>query len=108
MNEKTLWEYKSPIEVIHAKVQRKMDDDILKVVTEYGITVNKQELLLALRYDRGQYQKGYDDAIRSITHCANCQLGVRHGETIACTLFETPMMFDDYCSRGLRRDCNDL
>lgn len=104
MNEKTLWDYKSPIEVIQAKVNKRMEDDVLKAIVEYGINVDKQELLRALRYDRGQYQKGYDDAMRSITRCANCVFGVRRGEMIACSQFEKHMMFDDFCSQGLRGD----
>lgn len=44
--------YQSPIEIIHGE---------LKMQLRVGVNVDKEELLKALRYDRGQYDKGYED-----------------------------------------------
>lgn len=53
--------YKSPIEIIQGQMQYQMDNDIYKAVLNYGINVDKEELLRALKYDRGQYEAGYRD-----------------------------------------------
>jgi hypothetical protein len=55
--------YQSPIEIIYGEITSSMENDIIKVVQKYGINVDKEELLRALRYDRDQYNKGYADAL---------------------------------------------
>lgn len=39
------------------------DDDsiVMEIQREYGIAVDKDELIKALQYDRGQYSRGYRD-----------------------------------------------
>lgn len=54
--------YKSPIEIIYGQMETQIEGDILRAVQKYGINVDKDELLRALQYDRGQYKKGYADA----------------------------------------------
>jgi len=54
--------YESPIEIIQSQIRTQLEDDVLKAVQRYGINVNKEELIKALRYDRQQYKKGYEDA----------------------------------------------
>ena len=53
--------YDSPITLIATEVQMKMENDTLQAVQRYGIDVDKDELMKALNYDRGQYDKGYRD-----------------------------------------------
>lgn len=53
--------YESPIK-IYEKITREYEDNVINVIVSYGITVDKEELLKALSYDRGQYEKGYNDA----------------------------------------------
>jgi hypothetical protein len=53
--------YKSLIEVIYGNMTKQIDDKIFKAVMEYDIKVDREELLLALKYDRQQYEKGYAD-----------------------------------------------
>ena len=48
--------YVSPIHV-----KDKCDNAVFRAVQEVGIEVDKDELLKALQYDRGQYEKGYSD-----------------------------------------------
>lgn len=69
--------YKSPIEVIYGEMQMKVENDIYKAVQNVGVNVEKEELLKALAYDRGQYDKGYakaiDDFAEAIKHeIRNC------------------------------------
>ena len=61
--------YESPITLIATEVQMKMENDTLQAVQRYGIDVDKDELMKALNYDRGQYDKGFKD-------------GVLHGERL--------------------------
>jgi hypothetical protein len=60
--------YKSQItitEKIVNKVREQTENDImnnvLTVTTEYGVNINKDELIKALQYDRKQYDKGFAD-----------------------------------------------
>ena len=54
--------YQSPIDVIMGDLQMKMDGECLKAVQSYGFNVNKDELAKALKFDRDQYHKGFNDA----------------------------------------------
>ena len=56
--------YKSPIELIENDLQFQIEGEILKAVMNVGVHVDKEELLKALEYDRGQYEIGYADGIR--------------------------------------------
>ena len=56
--------YKSPIEIIMGQMRTEVDDGIYKAVQSYGVNVDKEELIRALQYDRGQYEKGYADGLR--------------------------------------------
>ena len=61
--------YKSPIEIVMEELFQKMDEDfensVFKAVQKVGINVDKEELLKALIYDRGQYDEGYLECIKS-------------------------------------------
>lgn len=63
--------YKSPIEKIFGRIQTQMvkndeDNMMVQVQQAVGYTVNKEELIKALQYDRQQYEKGYADAMSVI------------------------------------------
>ena len=64
--------YKPPIEIVMKEVFQKMNEDfensVLKAVQKVDINVDKEELLKALIYDRGQYDKGYEDAMNEVKH----------------------------------------
>lgn len=51
--------YQSPIELIEMQMNTQMENNIIRVIQEMGIKVDKDELLQALHYDREQYEKGY-------------------------------------------------
>lgn len=55
--------YESPLQLIYnelgQRIENSIADNAVKVVQEYGFKVDRDELVRALRYDRGQYDKGY-------------------------------------------------
>lgn len=53
--------YKSPIEIINGKIQTQLNDAIFRAVQNVGINVDKDELIKALEYDRGQFEKGWKE-----------------------------------------------
>ena len=54
-----MWE--SPITKFSRQLSYEWEGEVLKAVHECGVVVDKDELLKALKYDREQYEKGYDD-----------------------------------------------
>ena len=59
--------YESPItqtqRVISEEMVKENDRRIYRTIIDEGIDVDKEELLKALEYDRGQYEKGYSDGL---------------------------------------------
>jgi hypothetical protein len=57
--------YESPVMVTVQKMStvcnEEIDNHVMQVVQKIGIEVDKEELIKAIRYDRGQYEKGYAD-----------------------------------------------
>jgi len=57
--------YESPITVMTDQITRQInmeyDNAVMKAVVNVGVVVDKEELLKALKYDRDQYAKGYDE-----------------------------------------------
>ena len=69
MNEDLLYGYESPIKVmmtdeIVKRLHDEIDREVFRVIQRYGISVDKDELIKALQYDRGQYEKGFLDGRR--------------------------------------------
>lgn len=61
--------YESPIKVIYddfvKEVTRKFDDTVIAACQNVNIVVDKEELAKALAYDRKQYEKGYQEGVKS-------------------------------------------
>lgn len=54
--------YESPVQRhICSEIAQKIDDLTYQAVAKANITVDRDELIKALEYDRGQYDKGYRD-----------------------------------------------
>ena len=57
--------YEPMIHLYQTKLQQATDeailDSILREVLKTGVMVDRAELMKALQYDRGQYEKGYAD-----------------------------------------------
>jgi hypothetical protein len=54
--------YQSPIKLTYSPPKFDIDGEIYKAVMRCGVSVDKDELIKALQYDRDQYDKGYADA----------------------------------------------
>lgn len=65
--------YKSPIDLIVGRMSVQLEGEICRAVQNVGVDVDKDELLKALQYDRGQYQKGYNDRDTEIVRCKDCK-----------------------------------
>lgn len=67
----------TPLSIAYEEVKKGIDgqiiESVLKATQAVNVTVDKEELLRALRYDRDQYDKGYADAKAEIIHCEDCE-----------------------------------
>lgn len=59
MKDANMLDYQSPITVVMSEMQQELENNVFKAVQNVGIAVDKEELIKALEYDRGQYEKGY-------------------------------------------------
>ncbi len=57
-------DWESPITILQRQIQNQQENAILSAVLECGITVDKDELIKAINYDRNQYRKGFEDGYR--------------------------------------------
>ena len=61
--------YKSPIDIIYenmtSQIIEEQEKKIIQCVQKYNINVDKEELIKALKYDREQYQRGYQDGYKA-------------------------------------------
>ncbi len=99
-------EYESPIKILMQEMQIQREEQISEAVlsscTKIGVDVDKKELLKALSYDRGQYEKGYKDAKNEIVYCKDC----KHYELLTvcnkhiCNKYGGFVAENDYCSRA--------
>lgn len=109
--------YQSPIDVIYGDMQTKLEGDVLKVIQNYDIKVDKDELLKALTYDRDQYHKGWSDgwvnAKWDIIRCKDCKHFAKWDKNVApdtgyyCTRPNQQscnLVPEDYCSYAERKD----
>lgn len=75
--------YQSPIEVICSQVRTQIVEEeerqILKAVHEVGVDVDREELIKALKYDRHQYKKGFEDGKKSVWVDVNERLPEKNG-----------------------------
>lgn len=59
--------YESPIDVliedVRMQIVESVDEKVYQAVVNVGISVEKEELLRALQYDRQQYEAGYADGV---------------------------------------------
>lgn len=79
--------YQSPIEIIHDNMRMQVEGEVYKAVQRVGVTVDKEELLKALQYDRGQYTNGYKDGYaKAISEFAERICDVCCGESMGVIL----------------------
>ena len=73
-------DYESPIKVCQDEMKTKIDNDIFEVVQSCGISVDKDELTKALKYDRQQYVKGFRDGVRKFAEMLKRIEGLEENE----------------------------
>ena len=56
--------YESPIKIITGQIKTNYEDEIFRAIQNVGINVDREELLKALEYDRGQYEEGFREGER--------------------------------------------
>jgi hypothetical protein len=103
--------YNLPINIIYGQMQTQMEGDILRAVQQYGIDVDKDELIRALRYDRDQYDRGFADghmdAQQEIVRCRDCKW-CSHNTPDGfhwCDEHERGSLCDDdFCSCGVNKN----
>lgn len=77
--------YESPIAIITEQmaenIAKQTDDAIWEAIAKTEVVVDKDELIKAMQYDRGQYEKGYvkgfEDAVEKLPIWARKLLGRR-------------------------------
>ena len=101
--------YKSPIDIYLDEIHTKIDDGVYSAVQNYGIAVDKDELLKALRYDRQQYEKGFADGkiagYNKIVRCKDC-LHAKFNDyecVYECGKLRLFVNGEFYCFYGIRR-----
>ena len=103
--------YESPIKVIQGELETQLEGEILKAVHRVGVAVDRDELIRALRYDREQYQKGFDDARVDavvVTRCKDCKWdrpdAVLDKHWCCRFLGSMEVREDDFCSYGQKKE----
>lgn len=108
--------YQPPIELDQAdtimeSIENQLCEYVIRAVQEVGITVDKDELLKALAYDRDQYEKGYADGKRDadpVVRCRDCKKGWPAGEVVYCMKpYAAPWSthkWDWYCADGEQKE----
>lgn len=106
--------WKSQIDTYTEEVQTAFDGEVLKAVQRVGIIVDRDELLKALAYDRGQYKKGYEDGKKArdaeIVRCKDCKFYRSWGRANICECWTADPYEaaepeeNDFCSFAERRD----
>ena len=103
--------YESPIKVFQNNLEMQLEGEILNTVQRMNITVDKDELIRALRYDREQYQKGFDDARKNAVLVVRCKDCIRQYDTDECQMcFLIEGKYYEYtngngfCDRGERKE----
>ena len=117
--------YESPIKITYSEpeaielasiaerigqgVAAQQEEFIYGAIAKIGVTVDKDELLKALKYDRDQYEKGYAAGRASrdadIVRCKDCKYYVYGEDEEQYYCRQTGIGWEDdfYCAFGERR-----
>ena len=87
-----------------------LDNEVFKAAYSVGVTVDKEELLRALHYDRDQYDEGFADGKRAamdeLVRCKDCKWCSPKTATTLQHCVATGHCVDDhhFCADGERRN----
>ena len=114
--------YESPIQItqigerIGTELVEQEEAYVFSVVKRMYVDVDKDELVKALAYDRGQYEKGYSDGRMAreaeIVRCKDCVYwnrdfvveDINEEEYCQCNNFARYLRSDCFCAYGERRE----
>ena len=118
--------YAPPVSLNLNDFQYDIGDSVVRYIAKMGIQVNQEELLKALKYDRGQYKAGYDagfaDGFVETLHIVRCRDCIhRQGDEYPmCMLHTEPyanargykgeavcVEMNGFCSYGKRKEKNN-
>lgn len=92
------------IDQIHHKLMADMDNHIVQAVGTIGISIDKDELIKALAYDRNQYEQGYADAkldaLNRIVRCEHCKWSIEIDDQLTCGVFASNVEYGFHCAYG--------
>lgn len=105
--------YESPIELtfepmetiaesISTEIDGQIKEAVVKATRNVHIEVNEEELIRALNYDRGQYEKGYADGVASRGHITLSEV-MDYIDGMPDDDWETLASFLEYRGRELKR-----
>lgn len=100
--------YESPIELevkdIVSDVVKQVDEYTLRCFQQIGINIDKYELIKALEYDRGQYEKGWNDRDAEIVRCKDCKHYWKNSPMTDVPPCLVSPKDDAFCSEGERKE----
>ena len=67
--------YKSPIEIVQGELHTYVENEVMKAVRKVGVNVDKEELIKALAYDRGQFGEGHKQGMEDAWKIAQTVFG---------------------------------
>ena len=117
-----MWE--SPIQMITNDIVKNIEQKqgvwLMESVHRAGFNIDKDELMKALNYDRGQYEKGYADGRLArdseIVRCKDCIHGIptridlvtrEFSDERYCNRHHMCHFEDYYCADGKRKETID-
>ena len=56
--------YDPIIELYYQQQRAEFENEVYKLIMSVGVSVDKEELIRALNYDRDQYNAGYKDGVK--------------------------------------------
>ena len=114
--------YAPPVSLNLNDFQYDIGDAVVRAIAKAGIQVNQEELLKALKYDRGQYKAGYDAGFADrfietlhIVRCRECKFWETYGFKGSrkaggpleweggCMKWRGGRLESDFCSCGKRK-----
>lgn len=100
---------------IYNETVRNAEETIIKEIVKI-VNVDRDELIMALQYDRKQYDKGYADALRyfdsedfvKVVRCSVCKNVIIEDKGDGKSAYWCPInrnyrCYNEFCNRGERR-----
>lgn len=82
--------YKSPIQQYFGQFKTEFENEfMIKASQAVGYEINKEELIKALRYDRNQYSRGFEDGSKSQWISCRKLLPLENRKVLIYTIFDT-------------------